>query len=457
MRHSRAANVDVYRAKSRTLPRNKYKSRWNCHISRYDATRLSIIPTRPVHRRMRGHTVPYYKPLKNESASTRKRIVKGLRALRQHFHDVKFPRKKTTESLILGTWNLRNFDDDRFDYGPREEEAYFYLAEIISWFDVIAVQEINVDLGPLRKLMRILGGRYKFVVTDVTHSGLGGNKERLGFIYDTNKVQFKGVAGEIVLPKKQLIGDDGEQKRQFSRTPFGAEFQSGWFKFMFTTVHIYYGSNSKGDAKYGRRVDEIKAVAKYLAAESRKSDANQILVGDFNIIEHGSAGSNALKDNGFEIVSNRRGSNRDQTKFYDQISFRSRGNVLKLIEQPPRSQNVNGHDPKLPDRVLQFFDVVYREQDFAIYRPIMEKRLKEKTRDAEADLAAATSKTARKKARARIKSKKKAMSSVAALKKYYDEWRTFQMSDHLPLWVELEVDFADEYLDYLHSWKKGEG
>ena len=77
---------------------------------------------------------------------------------------MKFPRKKTTESLILGTWNIRNFDDDRFDYGPREVEAYYYLAEVISWFDVIAVQEINADLRPLKTLMRVLGGQYEYIV-----------------------------------------------------------------------------------------------------------------------------------------------------------------------------------------------------------------------------------------------------------------------------------------------------
>jgi hypothetical protein len=25
-------------------------------------------------------------------------------------------------------------------------------------------------------------------------------------------------------------------------------------------------------------------------------------------------------------------------------------------------------------------------------------------------------------------------------------WRTFQMSDHLPMWVDLQIDYAQEYL-----------
>jgi len=30
-------------------------------------------------------------------------------------------------------------------------------------------------------------------------------------------------------------------------------------------------------------------------------------------------------------------------------------------------------------------------------------------------------------------------------------WRTFQMSDHLPLWVELQIDFSDAYLGALST------
>ena len=28
----------------------------------------------------------------------------------------------------------------------------------------------------------------------------------------------------------------------------------------------------------------------------------------------------------------------------------------------------------------------------------------------------------------------------------YRKWRTWQMSDHSPLWIEIETDFADHYL-----------
>jgi hypothetical protein len=30
---------------------------------------------------------------------------------------------------------------------------------------------------------------------------------------------------------------------------------------------------------------------------------------------------------------------------------------------------------------------------------------------------------------------------------YYNTWRTFQMSDHLPMWIESKIDFGKRYLE----------
>lgn len=383
--------------------------------------------------------MPYYSPLKKVSSSDRIRTVEGLQRLRKQLEDEQFPKKKTSRSLILGTWNLRNFDDDRFNYGPRLKESLYYIAEIISHFDVIAIQEICVDLEPLKELMSILGENYNYLVTDVTHTSIGGNQERLGFIYDKHKVKFTGVAGEIVLPRKLMISKNASKQRQFSRTPFGAEFHSEWFKFYFSTVHIFFGSNSGNTPQYRRRVEEIEAVAKYLAKEAKNSDSNHILVGDFNIKKRGSDGFNALEKNGFKTVKNRKGSNRDQTKFYDQISFRSKKNELDFLE------------PDREDRVIQFFNSIFREEDFKLYKPIIKKRIVEKLKEAKKALEIASSKTKKKKFKRQIASLNAATKTEASLKKYYLEWRTFQASDHLPLWVEIKIDFSAQYLEKLKT------
>ena len=392
--------------------------------------------------------MPFYHPLKTMNQVDRRRTIAGIERLRAAL-DANIPERTDSRTLILGTWNLRNFDDNRFGNGYRTLEDFTYIAEICARFDVIALQEICDDLQPLKELMRLLGHWYDYIITDVTE-GTGGNGERLGFVYDTREVQFKGVAGEIVLPDSQLI-KDGERTLQFSRTPFMCAFQAGWFKFEFATVHIYFGNDS--GQKYRRRVSEIDGIAKFLKKRAKASDSNYILVGDFNIKAAGSDGFNALEKNGFTVALNHKGSTKDQTKFYDQISFLTRKDELR---------------PANPDHfhdVFQFFDCIFREEDFPAHRARVKETIRDKLagfaeEQAEAqgkldagELSSAATTRWQKKlqtAQDNIAMWSARLDSDTDLKDYYmDDWRTFHASDHLPLWVELEIDFSDAYLEKL--------
>ena len=182
-----------------------------------------------------------------DTKAERRRVVKNIKELRE-FLSQTIPPQTTDSNVILGTWNLRNFDDNRFGNGPRLPESFFYIAEILSAFDAIAIQEVCGDLRPLQKLMSILGPEYDFIFTDVTE-GRSGNTERLGFIFNREKVAFKGIAGEIVLPDRLLISSE-DKRLQFARTPFAIELQARWLKFTFATVHIYYGKSSKKSSEY---------------------------------------------------------------------------------------------------------------------------------------------------------------------------------------------------------------
>ncbi len=390
----------------------------------------------------------YYKPIRDiEPKKSRLRTLAGLKRLRVQLDD-EMPQKTRDATLVLGTWNIRNFDDNRFMNGHRTSEDLHYIAEIISRFDVLAVQEVCNDTYPLERLMGFLGKDYDFIMTDVTE-GRGGNNERLGFIFDRSKVAFKGIAGELVLPMSMQIADD-EKRRQFARTPFMCSFQAGWFKFLFSTVHIYFGKSS--GAAYARRVNEIEKVAKFLADRAKSDDQNHILVGDFNIVKPGSPGFNALQKYRFEVHQNKEGSNKDQSKFYDQISFRVRENELRFTG----SDRCKG--------VLQFFDSIYREADFPSYESDLKKTIRAKIEKLQADIATAEEKlslTHSQKTKTRLtklldrKNREiggwtARLQNSAELKDYFlREWRTFHGSDHLPLWVELEIDFSDAYLDHL--------
>ncbi len=211
------------------------------------------------------------------------------------------PNKNATDTLLLATWNLKEFEGGQND--KRTAESYWYIAEIISHFDLIAIQEVGAHLGALNKLQARLGRTWKFVVSDVTE-GSAGNQERLAFLFDRRKIRFSGVAGEIVIPPIQ------DQKRktiapanQLARTPNIVSFEAGWFRFMLSTVHIIWG---EGVEEHPIRVVEIEALAKFLKDRSEDDAAwsqNLILLGDFNIFsaDPANAAFNAITQNGFQI------------------------------------------------------------------------------------------------------------------------------------------------------------
>jgi endonuclease/exonuclease/phosphatase family metal-dependent hydrolase len=351
----------------------------------------------------------------------RKYVVEKLIQLKRQLRE-DVPPKQAEDSLTIATWNIRDFGkENRRGYGNRTIDSHYYIAEIISSFDFVAVQEIN-QLEEWTKVMRILGPSWDYIATDVTHDGVGGNGERLTFVYDKRKVLFKNIAGEIVLPSNMLISSskltesadrliDG---KQFRRTPFIVSFQSGWFKFDICTVHIYYGEGKEGLAQ---RVQEIKAIGKYLSARAdkalKKENKATILLGDFNIIRPDHETMDALEENGFTIPKNikSRKTNVIETMHYDQIAFKSDHAAIDFIDSDKNSG------------VFKIFGSVFQDtdEDLEFYKSVVQKASKGK----------------------------KVKDDPAALRKYYKDWRTYQMSDHNLLWVKVNSNKSEEYLNSL--------
>ncbi len=346
-----------------------------------------------------------------------RRMGERLLDLRQKL-TLEVPPKNLHESLLLATWNVREFDSTKG--GSRTEESFAYIAEIISSFDLVALQEVREDLSALEHLQGMLGAWWAYVVTDVTE-GQPGNRERTAFLFDKRKVRFAGVAGEAVIPPRAVrtTGVDGERttiyepSRQLSRTPFLAGFQVGWFKFMLCTVHIVYG---KSKADHPQRVEEVKLIAEFLSrrADERGSwSNNMILLGDFNIFHSASETMQAIIDAGFQVPQELQevpASNVGRKKRrYDQIAFKVRSDQLKPTGQAG---------------VFDFFKTVYRAEDEGIYAENIGPRYH--------TTAAGVVKTKKQQSRY-----------------YLSDWRTHQMSDHLPMWVELKIDFGPEYLSKL--------
>lgn len=353
--------------------------------------------------------MPFYiqirHPRRGFKPQERLRTAKRLLKLRKQLK-TEIPPKTINDTLLLATWNLRDFGKE-----DRLKESFFYIAEIISAFDIVGLQEIGDNLEPMEEVMDILGNRYKFIVTDTT-KGDEGN-ERLGFVYDSRKVTFQDVAGEVVLPKDELLLG----KRQFARTPFIAAFQARWFKFMVCNVHILYGNDRSLDS----RISEIAGIARFVmdrakkARKGKKKGYNYILLGDFNIIGPKHDTMISLLKAGFDSLEElaKPTTVGKEKKHYDQIVFKPQPDELELgpgLIPDKRSRKKAG--------VFDYYNVVFTENDYEIYQEYLDKdNVEGKTPE--------------------------------QIKNYFTRWwRTWQMSDHLPKWVELQIDFSDRYLEH---------
>ncbi|MDH7913153.1 endonuclease/exonuclease/phosphatase family protein [Winogradskyella sp. SYSU M77433] len=377
-----------------------------------------------------------YFALKNDfpELEDRQRVIKRLTSLKADL-DEKVPEKIFNENVLIATWNIRDFDSNQYGYGPRTKEAFFYMSEIISSFDLVAIQEVNEDLYAFNRLMYVMGDQWDYIMTDVTE-GHSGNGERMAYLYDTNRVSFQKVAGEIVLTPSNLING----KKQFARTPFLVGFQSGWFNFKLCTVHIYFGADS--GAKLDQRIEEIDTIAKNIKKRAKRYDENLILLGDFNIFSPEHETMQALKKHGFVIPKGIEDhpSNMYKTKHYDQIAFMEKKGEVIYGDQ---DNSAGAYD---------CYSKVFTTRQFKDYQAVVLKNLNDKLTQQQAKLAAETDAESRKKIEKSITKFESIIADEDQQKDYYKkEWRTFQLSDHLPMWTELKINFSLSYLEKIKS------
>lgn len=159
--------------------------------------------------------MPNYKTIKDYADKTEKtRMIDKLLLLRADL-DKEIPQKNGAETLLLATWNIREFNSKN-----RINESYHYLAEIVSRFDLIAIQEVSPDLKALERLLDLLEDNWDYLVTDSTEGDEGGS-ERMTFVYARNKIEFRKMAGENVRPSA-VVGYTRSGRKLESKSVFPA-------------------------------------------------------------------------------------------------------------------------------------------------------------------------------------------------------------------------------------------
>jgi len=314
-------------------------------------------------------------------------IARGIKVLRERIDQVNIPPSILDETLNLATWNIREFG--RLRRGRRRSQAAIhYIAEILSQFDLIAITEVRDDLTDLGRVMAILGPYWRVLFSDF-NTDRAGNRERIAYLYDKRAVTFTGLAAEADPPRRKNR-ESGEYESIITwwRSPYMASFSAGNFDFILLTAHIRWG----GDASR-LRIGPLKRLAEWIddrRKEKHVVDKDIIVMGDFNIPKLDDALYKAITSRGLTIPDvirgTEHGSNLAGNKRYDQI--------LHYRRHTKTFKDVGG--------VFDFYCDDWQALFPREYYPRMSKR----------DF-------------------------------------TYELSDHLPLWVQIDTWIDDEELDQI--------
>jgi endonuclease/exonuclease/phosphatase family metal-dependent hydrolase len=335
----------------------------------------------------------------------KKRTIKRLFELREGLRN-EITLRRTENNLLLASWNIKEFGHTT----QRLPEAYFYIAEILSSFDLVVIQEVKSTLKDLYIVMSLLGSDWSYIVNDITE-GSEGNDERSAFVFNKKRVEFAGLAGEITL------WDDLTQNydiKQLKRTPYITGFKSGWKTFSIICLHLHPGE-SDDDLNYRRtEVTLLLEAVKEKILNSRFWNDNIILAGDFNLYEgpdKDDATIQSIYNEGFKEVESLKGidTNASQTEAYDRLFLRS-NEYFTLGKNDLGLENGGVFNP---------FNYVYKTNKEQTYKKYMKQHY----------------------------TGNQNLDDPIKLRKYYKHpWRKNQISDHFPIWVELIIDSSDDFL-----------
>jgi endonuclease/exonuclease/phosphatase family metal-dependent hydrolase len=247
--------------------------------------------------------------------------------------------RKSDDNLLVATWNIREFGGltDKWkstaeDTPKRDLHALACITEIVSRFDVVAIQEVQANIRALRHLLKGLGDRYSVVLTDAVVDDDGGN-ERLAFVFDRERLEVSGLACELVVPLNWTKPKDQRPAiaklaltRQFARTPYAVAFKRNGSTFILITLHVIWGGTKK--SHMAEREAELSSIATWLrswAEDANSWDQNLICLGDFNIDRRDGPLWQAFTSTGLTVPEQidrpRKVGKKPQKGYYDQIAW----------------------------------------------------------------------------------------------------------------------------------------
>ena len=215
----------------------------------------------------------------------------------------------------------------------------------------------------------------------------GGNDERIGYLYDSRMIKFTGLAAEADPPR---VKKGNEYVTQFSwwRSPYMASFTAGNFDFVLLTAHMRWGKSLQD------RTNALDQLRQWVVKRRKKANAvdhDFIVMGDFNIPKLNDVAFNALTGNGKDLLVP------DQLRTMTGTNLSRRNNYDQILHCPTKESRFSG-----AGGVLDFY-----LNDWKALFPDKKNRPKNAT-----DF-------------------------------------TYWLSDHLPLWLQVNTDLMDTRLQRL--------
>lgn len=238
--------------------------------------------------------------------------------------------------VLIATWNIANLGVHK-----RRASDHRVIADILSWFELVAVQEVADNLADFLAVTQHLPGHFRWIFSD-----RAGNDERSAYVYDTRRVTLGPKIGEVAIvdSDRRHIKLPGISRvfSSFNRNPYLASFTVDNTALLLANCHLLFGpqdSSAARKASMERRQLEAYAIARW--CDLRRGDKhawtkNIMAVGDFNLPEAmpGDPVFEALTDRGLKLPphSTRIPTNVSNSSDYDQIAV-TPGLMSKIVDE----------------------------------------------------------------------------------------------------------------------------
>lgn len=187
--------------------------------------------------------------------------------------------KKSSETIRIATFNIQAFGEKK----SSDENVMKVIAQVISQFDVIAIQEVRgQDAAPIRRLVDLInrsGGRYTATVSEPI--GRNTYQESYAFVWDENRIQM--------VPQSAYVVTDTAD-RMF-REPMVASFQvrtgtaDGRVPFRFTMINAHTSPSEVSASAASNEMDVLDDV--FVSVRNfdygQTGEEDFILLGDLNV------------------------------------------------------------------------------------------------------------------------------------------------------------------------------